>query len=391
MTLNIMKEREILSKIRSNLIVNIFSSFQDFSNLYLVLKLMKGGDLRYHLIHYFDFYEEDTIKFIIINIALCLRDVHQNGVIHRDIKPENFIFDEDGYLHLTDFGFAIYKEEDDMNVRIGKEKYKNIFNPDEEIVGTLPYIAPELILGTSRSYSMADIYSFGVIIYEIVYKQKPYKGITRYEIGKDMINNNKINKKNKIFAYNYKYNWDLFDLIRQLLEINPENRLGATYGINEIFENEYLKDVKPDKIEFKIYVSPFKGIVEDLKKTYNKKELFEKENYNSFYKLDIKMKMELASIEANPDFIYFFRDYSYVYFGDDDDVRKEKTFRELESTSQKNEKKITNEKKERISRSKSSSNIDLLGKNKEIKLPPIIKQLKQNDPEKLREIYIYIN
>ena len=109
---NIITEKKILTKIKSRFIVNMKCAFQDFSKLYLILELMQGGDLRYHLNHYQGNFTEKMIKMIIVNISLCLAVLHQNGIVHRDIKPENFLFDNDGYLHLTDFNSAVFIDEE---------------------------------------------------------------------------------------------------------------------------------------------------------------------------------------------------------------------------------------------------------------------------------------
>ena len=75
--------------------------------MYLVMDLLLGGDLRYHISWKRKFSEEET-KFFIACLVQALEIVHTNGIIHRDIKPENMVFDSDGYLRLTDFGIARY-------------------------------------------------------------------------------------------------------------------------------------------------------------------------------------------------------------------------------------------------------------------------------------------
>lgn len=90
------------------------AAFQDRKNLYLVLDYCSGGDLRYHL-PYKLFNEEET-RFMVACIILALEYVHSHGVLHRDIKPENLVFDEKGYLMLTDFGISRQ-----MSVKLNEE------------------------------------------------------------------------------------------------------------------------------------------------------------------------------------------------------------------------------------------------------------------------------
>lgn len=80
-------------------------AFQDRENLYLVMDLLTGGDLRYHLGKRRKFTEEET-RFFTACIVTGLEFVHNKCILHRDIKPENLVFDQDGYLRITDFGIA---------------------------------------------------------------------------------------------------------------------------------------------------------------------------------------------------------------------------------------------------------------------------------------------
>ena len=98
-------EREFLSKLHNPFIVNMHYAFQDSENLYLVMDLMSGGDLRYHISRHKKFSEEQT-RFFICGIIIALEYIHENNVIHRDIKPENLVLDNKGYIRLTDFGIA---------------------------------------------------------------------------------------------------------------------------------------------------------------------------------------------------------------------------------------------------------------------------------------------
>ena len=75
-------------------------AFQDRDNLYLVLDLKQGGDLRYHICRKHKFTEQQT-RFITACIFLGLEHMHQQRIIHRDIKPENLVFDNKGMTCAT--------------------------------------------------------------------------------------------------------------------------------------------------------------------------------------------------------------------------------------------------------------------------------------------------
>ena len=89
---SVLNERNLLSKLQSNFIVNMQYAFQDRENLYLVMDLLTGGDMRYHICKHRRFTENQT-KFFAANIVQGLEYLHNNSILHRDIKPENLVFD----------------------------------------------------------------------------------------------------------------------------------------------------------------------------------------------------------------------------------------------------------------------------------------------------------
>ena len=163
---SIIGERDFLSKLRHPFIINMICAFQDYENLYLLLDYLPGGDLRYHYNLGYSF-TENQIRFFISCLILSLEYIHSNNIIHRDIKPENLVFDEKGYLCLTDFGVA----------KIIKNEHIN------DTSGTPGYMAPEVIHGKNHSFPV-DFWAIGVIGYELILGRRPYKGKSRKEIKK---------------------------------------------------------------------------------------------------------------------------------------------------------------------------------------------------------------
>ena len=92
---SINSEREFLTKLHHSFIVNMHYAFQDNDNLYLVMDMLSGGDLRYHISRYRRFSEEQT-RFFIACLVLSLNYIHSNNVIHRDIKHEKLVLDSRG-------------------------------------------------------------------------------------------------------------------------------------------------------------------------------------------------------------------------------------------------------------------------------------------------------
>ena len=130
-------------------------AFQDKEKLYLVMDYLSGGDLRSHLIKRSTLSEDESslnytnIEFLIACILIGLEFIHTKNILHRDIKPENLIFDDKGYLKITDFGIS----------RIWSPKNEN------DTSGTPGYMAPEVMLKTGHGIA-SDMFSVGVIAYE---------------------------------------------------------------------------------------------------------------------------------------------------------------------------------------------------------------------------------
>ena len=155
--------------------------------------------------------------------------VHQKKVIHRDIKPENFVFDENGYLYLTDFGIAKYYKPENK----------------KDTSGTPGYMAPEILARKNYSYSV-DFYALGIIMYECIMGKRPYSGRNRREI------------RQQIFARQAKINssivqdWsrEAIHFCNNLIQRKRERRLGEN-GIVELKNHPWLSNVDWEAIKQK--------------------------------------------------------------------------------------------------------------------------------------------
>ncbi|KAI8866580.1 kinase C-like protein [Ramicandelaber brevisporus] len=153
---NVLRERLLLERLDHPLLVNLRFAFQDTDFLYLVVDLMLGGDLRFHISR--KHFVESTVRFWIAEIACALRYLHRKGIAHRDIKPENAVLSYDGHVHLTDFNIA-------TKVDPGNLLYTQC--------GTLEYQAPEMLAGCGYGTSV-DWWSLGIMFYECIYGVRPF-------------------------------------------------------------------------------------------------------------------------------------------------------------------------------------------------------------------------
>jgi serine/threonine kinase 32 len=95
----------MLEHVNHPFICNLRYSFQDIEYMYLVVDLMSGGDLRFHISR--KTFTEEAVRFWISELGCALKYIHGQGIIHRDVKPDNVLLDADGHVHLTDFVCAL--------------------------------------------------------------------------------------------------------------------------------------------------------------------------------------------------------------------------------------------------------------------------------------------
>ncbi|XP_065214726.1 cAMP-dependent protein kinase catalytic subunit gamma-like [Planococcus citri] len=154
---HVIMEKRILSCIKYPFIIDYVAHFKNNANLFIVLEYCVGGEMHVHLKRQQKF-EEKLCKFYAAQVVLALEYLHFVGIIFRDLKPENIVIDRNGYLKITDFGFA---------KKIDRKKTKTI-------CGTPEYYAPEILKKMQYSYPV-DWYTLGILIYEMTSGRPPYR------------------------------------------------------------------------------------------------------------------------------------------------------------------------------------------------------------------------
>jgi serine/threonine-protein kinase len=155
------REARIIAAIEHPAIVPIYDYGEDDGQPFLVMRFMKGGSLgrRLHS-HIFSLPEAQRI---ISRVSPAIDKVHQLGIVHRDLKPDNILFDEDDHPYIADFGIAKLAE---ASASISGDK----------LVGTLYYASPEHLQKGNALNALSDIYALGVILFEMLTGDVPYKG-----------------------------------------------------------------------------------------------------------------------------------------------------------------------------------------------------------------------
>jgi hypothetical protein len=156
------REASIMIDFRDEHIVPVYDHFKVGSSYYIVMEYVDGTSLD-RLIEESGGLSNEAALLIFSEICRGLKYAHDKDVIHRDIKPANVLISKQGEVKLTDFGIATSKEaEEEGLTKIGMT------------LGTPAYMSPEQIADTSKVDKRADIYSMGVMFYEMLTGKKPF-------------------------------------------------------------------------------------------------------------------------------------------------------------------------------------------------------------------------
>ena len=231
----ILNEINILKKIDHPNIMKIFEFYQTSTTYYLILEFCEGGNL-YDFV-YENHLSEFQVIYIMFQIFSAMNYCHKMKILHRDLKPDNILIkkNQDGLcrVKICDFGTSA------------------IFNKGEiqkEIIGTLCYMAPEVL--NEKYNQKCDLWSCGVVMYILLTGKRPF-------IGRD---DDQIIEKILFDKYNTdllkKYNKHTKDLLRRLLEKNPEKRISAEEALNhKVFQlnktKEILNEIQDEKKLYK--------------------------------------------------------------------------------------------------------------------------------------------
>ncbi|KAL7540062.1 hypothetical protein ACHAXR_009833 [Thalassiosira sp. AJA248-18] len=155
---HIKSEKEILHSLSQDqhpFIVNLAASFQDPCYIYMVIECVIGGEFFSHLRNAVKF-NNQTAKFFAAHVVLIFEHLHAKDIIYRDLKPENLLLDKEGYLKITDFGFA-----------------KIVSFKTYTLCGTPEYIAPEVLLNKGHGKGV-DWWTLGILMYEMMVGDPPF-------------------------------------------------------------------------------------------------------------------------------------------------------------------------------------------------------------------------
>ncbi|KAL4509455.1 hypothetical protein ABPG73_022671 [Tetrahymena malaccensis] len=217
---NLKREIEIMQDLKHENIVQLLNFTQTASNVYIILEFCDGGDILSLMKKNEDkrFSEEIAIKYF-RQITEAFKMLHSKGIIHRDIKPANILLQK-GIAKISDFGFARMLDQTNLNLQ---QKLTALGSP--------LYMSPQ-ILSQEQFSSKCDIWSLGVMFYEMIYGRTPWTASSQIELL------NKINSQPLQFPSDVKSSYNTKDIIIRMLKVQENERISW----EEIFAHPLLSE-----------------------------------------------------------------------------------------------------------------------------------------------------
>ncbi|XBW35402.1 hypothetical protein QEN19_000968 [Hanseniaspora menglaensis] len=254
----IITEQEILASVNHPFIVTLYHSFQTEDYLYLCMEYCVGGEFfRALQTRKSKNLPEEDAKFYACEVLAALEYLHIMGFIYRDLKPENILLHQSGHIMLSDFDLSISTTSN----RHFKTQFQSISLPGvnmdadwgsgcpvdtkaimsgfrtNSFVGTEEYLAPEVIKSNGHTVAI-DWWTFGILLYEMIYGFTPFKGETSNQTFKNILKNDPEFPTNVVsITSNCK------SLIKKLLLKQENKRLGSKMGADDVKKHSWFKKI----------------------------------------------------------------------------------------------------------------------------------------------------
>ncbi|KZS90541.1 hypothetical protein SISNIDRAFT_444049 [Sistotremastrum niveocremeum HHB9708] len=238
---------------RHPFLLDLHSCFQTETRVYFVMEYVSGGDLMLHIQR--KQFSLRQAKFYASEVLLALEYFHANGIIYRDLKLDNILLTLEGHVKVADYGLC--KEE----MWYGETT--------STFCGTPEFMAPEILL--EQRYGRAvDWWAFGVLTYEMLLGQSPFRGDDEDEIFDAILEDEPL--------YPITMPRDAVSILQKLLTRDPARRLGSGKSdAEEIKRHAFFKDVNFDDVFHKRIQPPYCPTINGTADTSNFDEEFTRE------------------------------------------------------------------------------------------------------------------
>ncbi|CZS88674.1 probable calcium-independent protein kinase C [Rhynchosporium graminicola] len=235
----------IANKEKHPFLLSLHACFQTETRVYFVMEYISGGDLMLHIQR--GQFGSKRAQFYAAEVCLALKYFHENGVIYRDLKLDNIMLTLDGHIKVADYGLC--KE----NMWYG--------STTSTFCGTPEFMAPEILL--DKKYGrQVDWWAFGVLIYQMLLQQSPFRGEDEDEIYDAILADEPL--------YPIHMPRDSVSILQKLLTREPDQRLGSgPTDAQEIMSQPFFRNINWDDIYHKRVQPPFQPVITSATDTSN--------------------------------------------------------------------------------------------------------------------------
>ncbi|KAI9741436.1 MAG: Serine/threonine kinase [Claussenomyces sp. TS43310] len=235
----------IANKEHHPFLLSLHACFQTETRVYFVMEYISGGDLMWHIQR--GQFGTKRAQFYAAEVCLALKYFHENGVIYRDLKLDNILLTLDGHIKIGDYGLC--KEE----MWYG--------STTSTFCGTPEFMAPEILL--DKKYGRAvDWWAFGVLIYQMLLQQSPFRGEDEDEIYDAILADEPL--------YPIHMPRDSVSILQKLLTREPDQRLGSgPTDAQEIMSQPFFRNINWDDVYHKRVPPPFQPQISSATDTSN--------------------------------------------------------------------------------------------------------------------------
>ncbi|KKY16277.1 putative protein kinase c [Diplodia seriata] len=235
----------IANKERHPFLLNLHACFQTETRVYFVMEYVSGGDLMLHIQR--GQFGTKRAQFYAAEVCLALKYFHENGVIYRDLKLDNILLALDGHIKIADYGLC----KEDMWYG----------STTSTFCGTPEFMAPEILL--DKKYGRAvDWWAFGVLIYQMLLQQSPFRGEDEDEIYDAILADEPL--------YPIHMPRDSVSILQKLLTREPELRLGSgPTDAQEIMSHAFFRNINWEDVYHKRIPAPFVPAITSATDTSN--------------------------------------------------------------------------------------------------------------------------
>lgn len=235
----------VANRERHPFLTNLHACFQTETRVYFVMEYISGGDLMLHIQR--GQFGARRAQFYAAEVCLALKYFHENGVVYRDLKLDNIMLTLDGHIKVADYGLC--KEDMWYGSTTGT------------FCGTPEFMAPEILL--DKKYGRAvDWWAFGVLIYQMLLQQSPFRGDDEDEIYEAILSDEPL--------YPISMPKESVSILQKLLTREPNDRLGSgPTDAQEVMSHAFFKNINWEEIYMKRGPPPFKPAIKSATDTSN--------------------------------------------------------------------------------------------------------------------------